>query len=533
MDLLNDFAKRDMIEQIVALEEIKEGKQIAAISELIELCAHPLDDQAVNEMIYHTLFDLLAEDEGAMLAGLGHESLLVRQLCLRRIRESRPQAALPVLIDHLKSSRDIEYMGEIIRTLGNYEDPAVMDLLFPYMRHQDDTLATWAMQVLADKKAPGVRDALIELIAERQADVLASGECDLMTGLALEDLSRFKDEVVINFFISHIHHQVPNFRRIVIAVLAGMGKAALPALETRLVSGDRDERIMAANIIGLLAEKKGTDILIDQLDQHPDMEPNLKFAIYEALGRINSLKSAIGLTDGLKEKDELVIMAVVTGMDNLCNPGIIKFLSELLDTNDSQSVLVRKTIITARAKNLFVALYEAGKHAGALVDTALASQDQEAKDLFREVLAGLPSDRAKIDSERLRRQEATTAATAVTKVLAADDSKAMIFFYKGLFSELGLELTVAMDGREALDTMLAGLSPDLLVTDMNMPNMDGIELARTVRKHDQWANLPILMATTESEKTQSDLAAKAGVTHFITKPFSKEQFKDKIKQILG
>ena len=63
--------------------------------------------------------------------------------------------------------------------------------------------------------------------------------------------------------------------------------------------------------------------------------------------------------------------------------------------------------------------------------------------------------------------------------------------------------------------------------------MDGIELTREVRKRDEWSKLPILMATTESEKSQSDLASKAGVTDFITKPFSKEDFKAKIEQMFG
>ncbi|OGR01409.1 MAG: hypothetical protein A2511_00555 [Deltaproteobacteria bacterium RIFOXYD12_FULL_50_9] len=532
MELLKDFAQRDMIEQIMVLEEIKENRQVAAINGLIELCAHPLEDQAVNEMIYHALFDLLADDEAAMIAGLNHESIQVRQVCLRRMQESRPAAALPVLIALLKAGGEPEYLGEIIKVLGSYADPGANDLLFSYMRHQDEALATWAMQVLADNKAPGVRDELIRLITERQGMILASGECDMMTGLALEDLSRFTDDVVIDFFISHIHHQVPNFRRIVLAVLTGMGKVILPALQYRLISGTRDERIMAANIIGLLGEKRGVDILIDQLDQNSDIEPNLKFAIYEALGRINSLKSAIGLTDGLKEQDELVIMAVVTGLDNLCNPGIVKFLVELLDKNDNRSVLIRKALVTARASNLFAALYDEGRHSEALMATLLASGDQEARALFRELLAGMAGDRAASDSRRLAAEQVVSGAV-VRRVLAADDSKAMLFFYKGVFAELGMELSVANDGREALDALLDGSALDLLVTDMNMPNMDGIELARTIRKQGKWQNLPILMATTESEKSQSDLAAKAGVTDFITKPFSKEQFKGKIQQMLG
>ncbi|PKN21174.1 MAG: hypothetical protein CVU68_08475 [Deltaproteobacteria bacterium HGW-Deltaproteobacteria-3] len=54
-----------------------------------------------------------------------------------------------------------------------------------------------------------------------------------------------------------------------------------------------------------------------------------------------------------------------------------------------------------------------------------------------------------------------------------------------------------------------------------------------IRKKTEWAKIPVLMATTESEKTQSELARQAGVTDFITKPFSKEDFKAKIGQMFA
>jgi PleD family two-component response regulator len=63
--------------------------------------------------------------------------------------------------------------------------------------------------------------------------------------------------------------------------------------------------------------------------------------------------------------------------------------------------------------------------------------------------------------------------------------------------------------------------------------MDGVELAREVRQLPRWAGLPILMATTESERSQIDLAMKAGVNDFISKPFTSEQLRAKIEAVFA
>jgi len=68
---------------------------------------------------------------------------------------------------------------------------------------------------------------------------------------------------------------------------------------------------------------------------------------------------------------------------------------------------------------------------------------------------------------------------------------------------------------------------------MNMPVMDGIEFTKRTRSYPGFENKPIIMATTESESTQVQLAKQAGVTDFISKPFSQEALSNKIKEHLG
>lgn len=526
MDLLKEFSQKDMIEQIMVLDEIKETKQVEAVAGLLDLYAQPGLDQAVDEMVYYALFELLAGQPQLLSAGLGHESARVRLLCLRRVGEDGNREMVPALLAFMAKETDAELLAESIRAVGLLKDPESISGLLPYLRHENAAVAAFTVQVLGESGDPRGRSALIELVKANDPTIREFGDCDFLTAQALTNLGHFVDEVAIGFLIANIHHPAPAFRRVVTSVLAGMGKAVLPALEQCLRQGDRDERIMAANVIGWTGLRQGADILTNILDDPAGLETNLAFAIYEALGRIPSMRSMTALADGLAEEEPLLLVAVVTALNDLCNPGVIKTLLALIDQGGAQAERVVQTIVTVRAVKLFAELYPQERAAELLLAAILASKDEEAIETFRAELAAMSGERPAADRERL---QFTAPAVKGKRVLAADDSKAMLFFYKGAAAEMGIELLTAMDGKEALDCLVGGQCVDLLVTDMNMPNMDGVELARQLRAKEEYAKLPILMATTESEKGQADLARAAGVDDFISKPFSREQFVAKLE----
>ncbi|MCX5865640.1 MAG: response regulator [Deltaproteobacteria bacterium] len=528
MDLLKDFAQKDMIEQIICLDEIKESKLVEAIPALWNLYANPLGDQAVDEMVYHTLFDLLAGREQEIITGLGHASEAVRLMCVRRAADGGSAALQDALVKLLASGAGNEFVSEVIRALGSYKDAGLTDILLPYLKHEDYAVVAWAMRGLAGIHDLKFRDALMAMVSESREVHHVDAGCDLRIALALENIANFPDDATMAFLIGFIHHANPSFRRVVISTLADMGEEILPALERCLDAGDKDEKIMAANVIGMTGKKRGADILVAHLEKVEDA--NLKFAIYEGLGRITSMRSVIGLTDGLVEVDDLVLIAVATALDHQCNPGVVKVLNEIIAKGDAQSGRVLSAIITSHARQVFAALYKDGGQRAALLAAVQKSGDHDAIGAFRAELAKIGGEQAAKDIQQLSLGEV---GAKEKRILAADDSRAMLFFYKGVAADLGMELVTVEDGKKAFDYLQMDSEFDLIITDMNMPNMDGIELTREIRKNPEWAKVPVLMATTESEKTQSELARQAGVTDFITKPFSKDDFKAKIGQMFA
>jgi two-component system chemotaxis response regulator CheY len=118
-------------------------------------------------------------------------------------------------------------------------------------------------------------------------------------------------------------------------------------------------------------------------------------------------------------------------------------------------------------------------------------------------------------------------------ILVVDDFSTMRRIIKGLLQDLGFSnITEAADGLTALSLLKAG-NFDLLITDWNMPGMQGVELLREVRADERMKKLPVLMLTAEAKREQIVAAAQAGVSGYVIKPFTAATLKEKIGKIFG
>ena len=119
-------------------------------------------------------------------------------------------------------------------------------------------------------------------------------------------------------------------------------------------------------------------------------------------------------------------------------------------------------------------------------------------------------------------------------VLVVDDSAMMRKIVIKNLRDCGFDVTVveASDGKEGLDKFSAG-GIDLILSDWNMPNMDGLTMVREIRKLDPEKKVPIIMVTTEGSADKVKDAVLAGANNYLAKPFTPERFKEKLSKILG
>ena len=117
------------------------------------------------------------------------------------------------------------------------------------------------------------------------------------------------------------------------------------------------------------------------------------------------------------------------------------------------------------------------------------------------------------------------------KILLVDDSKTMRNILKGSLNQMGYtDIEVACDGLDAL-SKVGGFAPDRMLVDWNMPNMDGLACVKAYRA--KGSKIPILMVTTEAEKSRVIEAIKAGVNNYVVKPFTPDGLQQRIEETLS
>lgn len=117
------------------------------------------------------------------------------------------------------------------------------------------------------------------------------------------------------------------------------------------------------------------------------------------------------------------------------------------------------------------------------------------------------------------------------KIMTVDDSPSMRMLLRVALTDLGYDVVEAEDGMQALERF-PDEEPDLLITDINMPRLDGFGLIEAVRGDDGNRNLPILVLTTESSDEKKARARAAGATGWIVKPFHPEKLAAAIRRVL-
>lgn len=116
------------------------------------------------------------------------------------------------------------------------------------------------------------------------------------------------------------------------------------------------------------------------------------------------------------------------------------------------------------------------------------------------------------------------------KILTVDDSRTILSMLSATLTQAGFETVQAEDGIEGLDA-LGQCHPDVIITDINMPRLDGFGFIERVRRDDKYRAIPILVLTTESDAEKKQRARRAGATGWIVKPFDPSKLIDAIARV--
>ena len=120
------------------------------------------------------------------------------------------------------------------------------------------------------------------------------------------------------------------------------------------------------------------------------------------------------------------------------------------------------------------------------------------------------------------------------KLLVVDDSSTMRRIIKNTLERLGhTDILEAEHGLEAWDLLTQNDDIGVVITDWNMPVMNGLDLVKKIRAEQKYEDMPIIMVTTEGGKAEVITALKSGVNNYIVKPFTPQVLKEKLEDVLG
>lgn len=119
------------------------------------------------------------------------------------------------------------------------------------------------------------------------------------------------------------------------------------------------------------------------------------------------------------------------------------------------------------------------------------------------------------------------------KVLIVDDSNSMRSIERSILLEMNMQTFEAANGEEAIDLLRAMGSFDLILLDINMPKLNGLQTLKKIKMCKKYKDIPVIMCTTCKSKEHVSVALKLGARNYIVKPFDSESFVRKVEQVIN
>lgn len=459
-------------------------------------------------VIRETLISHLIAYPNLLIDGLRNPVILDKTVLIETAGELKLEEATPALIDLLGETEDSHVLKLIIETLGLIGDPQGINTLTDYLYAADRELIITAIQALGQVGTPTAMHQLAERMGtDNEIDLLILGIfSDVQDQVSLEKLN--------DTLCSHHAHM----RIYAKDELIRIGVKSVPVLIENLKEHDDDFLVHTLNVLGEIGDESAIMPIRKLLDTVPK-NANVRFAAYEALALLPLRKGAYTLAAGLTDKEDHVCVAAARAIDRNFNEILAVGIKNMIRSKDDEARHIVKIITNAQVDNIFLSL--AGKDY--FQEMALVYLPHSHKDTRDHYLALLKENGFDDFAARLAGDEIDSSGTRV-KICAVDDSRMILNIYKATLHEIGFEPVLFEFPAGALE-WLETEKPALLLTDLNMPEISGIQLTEGIRKKYSAEQLPVIMVTTQSDTQDHEAAESAGVNDILIKPFNADTLK--------
>ena len=507
--VLGHIGEVDEKTQHQAFFELSRADDDFAIPLLVDILVKKpvLDD--TFPMLRETLFAKVLDDSEILNNLLRTELDSRKRIILMQVAgESRMPETTDVLMSIVNEEQDYKIIKTALWALGMIGDSSATSSISEYLYSNTAELVVAAIKALGELASPTAIQRLSEKLNEDH-------DLDL---LILNEFSRAQTPEALNKLNSCLSSHYAHQRTAAKQRLIKIGNKVVPNLMNNLLQHDTDLQIHTLNVLGDIGDESAITSIRKLLHNEPK-DPNVRFAAYEALGLLPIEKGAFALAAGLEDPVDNVRAAAARAIDVNYNMVLAAGLKNILREKDLEKQKIIQTIIDAECDTLFIDLCQEE----IFTDFALPYLSNQAHpDLRAHFITLLNENDLQELAGRLDKASAPKAKVSALKVFAVDDSKMILNIYRSILHSLGCESFLFEFPAEALDKV-KNIKPDIILTDLNMPDIDGIELTKKIREIFNKKQLPIIMVTTQNEVQDNEAAYAAGVDKIINKPFNEEQ----------
>lgn len=480
---------------------------------LVHVLTHQFDVAEKMPSIRETLLSQLLVDPGKIVDFLQSPKIPEKMELIKLVGELRYEEATPVLLDIITSTEDQAQIHLIIECFGLIGDPNAINTLTDYLYAANRELIIAAVQSLGQVGTP----TAMHRLAERMG---TDNEIDYMI---LSIFSDVQDQISLEKLNDTIRSHYAHMRTFAKAELVTIGPKAVPVLIDNLLHDDPDFLIHTLNVLGDIGDESAVKPIRKLLEAVP-RSANVRFAAYEALALLPLKKGAYTLTAGLTDAEDHVCIAAARAIDKNFSPILGAGIKNLLRGPEEEARHIAKIVVNAQVDNVFLSLAD-DEVFEKLALIYLPHTHKDIRGHYHQLL--LKNGKNEFAKHLLGEDEQQVR----PKVVAVDDSRMILNIYKATLHELGYDPVLFEFPASAIQ-WLQTEKPLAVLTDLNMPEITGIELTERVRERYPAKLLPIIMVTTQNETKDNEAAIEAGVSAILHKPFNAESLGEAIDKVL-
>jgi CheY-like chemotaxis protein len=501
-----------------ALFEVSRSENDFAIPLLAGVIAENSDVAESFPQLKETLFSKILDDP-EILSDLLSNTLEppIKALLVEAAGEIRFEKALPILLDILTNEEDVKIIESTIIALGMIAAPSAVTAVSEFLYSRNREIVIASIRTLGALATPEA----IQKLGDRLGK---DSDLDLMI---IDIISKIQIPEALEMLNQTLGSQHAHLRAAVKQKLGGVGVMSIRILIKNLFIDHPDLVIHSLNVLGDIGDSAAIPA-IRKLIHHQPEDPNVRFAAYETLGRLPLDKGVYTLAAGLNDPVDNVRNAAAKAIDRHYNAALAGGIRNLIRSGEPEDLKIMTTIIDSQCDTIFLDLLEEDYFHTSAIDYLTNKAHPDVRSYFTRILENAGQD----DLAKKIMPKKTAKENATLKVFAVDDSKMILNIYRTVLYNLGCESHLFEFPAKALQRVQKE-KPDVILTDLNMPDITGIEFTKRIRQLYSKSELPIIMVTTQKEAQENKAAYAAGVNDIIHKPFTEAQIGKALAKFSG